>query len=127
MSAVRMCKQVKLGKTVKLPCEVPTTDEKTHCRIEATVKEASPNRDVSVYAPPTVMPPCPEPCPCPKPMDAPVCGPIAPVDCCLPAPTPCCSETTKKHFSKMTLRVVKDDGKSRLEMDNGNEIGRAHV
>lgn len=122
ISAVRMCKQVKLGKTIKLPCEVPTTGEKVHCRIEATVKE-SPDGDVSVCAPPAMMPPCAEPCPCPTPIAAPpTCSPIAPVGCCeIPVmPTPCGTAPAKKHFSKMTLRVVKENGKSRLEMENGN-------
>jgi len=52
-------------------------------------------------------------------MDAPVCGPVAPVDCCIPAPTPCRTEPEKKHFTKMTLRVVQENGKSRLKMENG--------
>src|SRR5262249_32596892 len=115
-SAVRMCKQVKLGKTVKLPCEIPTTGEKVHCRIEATIKKATPHRDISVCAPPTVMPPCAESCPCPTPMVAdPVYAPVTPVDCCVPAPTP-----VKEHFSKLTFCVKKENGKSQLQMENGS-------
>ncbi|MBI1915675.1 MAG: hypothetical protein HYS12_13225 [Planctomycetes bacterium] len=115
MSGVRMCKQVKLGKTVKLPCDLPSTGEKVHCRIEATIKKASASRDVSVAAP--SMPPCSEPCPCPKPMDAPVCGPIAPVDCCIPVMPRCIEPAKKAPSPKLRLCVGHwADGKGVLEM-----------
>jgi len=114
MNSIHVCKRVKLGKTVKLHCD-DSTSEAAHFHIEATVKESSPSHDVAVYAPP-MMPMCSEPCPCPTPMDAPVCSPVTPVDCSLPPPLPCCTAPVKKPYSKMSLRVVKEDGKSRIEV-----------
>jgi hypothetical protein len=123
MNAIHVCKRVKLGKVVKLHGN-DSTSEAAHFHIEATVKESSPSHDVAVYAPP-MMPMCSEPCPCPTPMDAPVCSPVTPVDCCLPAPTPCRTVAVKKPFQKTTLSVSHSwDGTRRVEVRSGDACVR---